>query len=89
MKKKELGNRFSSVSIRNMRKFYEIYPIWSTVSTELSWTYFQERIKIDKNIVILIIFCDRFIKVITMLQPLQNLYQNIEKRRIYYGKQNN
>lgn len=49
MKEKELGNRFSSVSIRNMRRFYEIYLIWSTVSTELSWTHFQERIKIDRK----------------------------------------
>ncbi len=32
----EFGSGFSPVSIRRMRKFYEAYPIWSTVSTELS-----------------------------------------------------
>lgn len=39
---KEFGSGFSSVSIRRMRRFYEMYPIWSTVSTELSWAHFQE-----------------------------------------------
>ena len=46
---KEFGNGFSSVSIRRMRRFYEMYPIWSTVSTELSWAHFQELIKIDRK----------------------------------------
>ena len=45
---KEFGSGFSSVSIRRMRRFYEMYPIWSTVSTELSWAHFQELIKIDR-----------------------------------------
>jgi len=30
----EFGSGFSAVSIRRMRRFYEMYPIWSTVSTE-------------------------------------------------------
>ena len=46
---KEFGSGFSSVSIRRMRRFYEMYPIWSTVSTELSWAHFQELIKIDRK----------------------------------------
>ena len=33
---KEFGSGFSPVSIRRMRKFYELYPIWSAVPTELS-----------------------------------------------------
>ena len=45
----EFGSGFSPVSIRRMRRFYEFYPIWSTVSTELSWTHFQELIKIDRK----------------------------------------
>ena len=45
----EFGNGFSPVSIRRMRRFYEFYPIWSTVSTELSWAHFQELIKIDRK----------------------------------------
>ncbi len=32
-----------------MRKFYEFYPIWSAVPTELSWTHLQELIKIDRK----------------------------------------
>lgn len=46
---KEFRSGFSSVSIRRMRRFYEMYPIWSTVSTELSWAHFQELIKIDRK----------------------------------------
>jgi hypothetical protein len=46
---KEFGSGFSPVSIRRMRRFYEYYPIWSTVSTELSWAHFQELIKIDRK----------------------------------------
>ena len=45
----EFGSGFSSVSIRRMRKFYEFYPIWSAVPTELSWTHFQELIRIDRK----------------------------------------
>ena len=32
----EFGSGFPPVSIRRMSKFYEVYRIWSTVSTELS-----------------------------------------------------
>ena len=46
---KEFGCGFSPVSIRRMRKFYELYPIWSAVPTELSWSHFQELIRIDRK----------------------------------------
>lgn len=45
----EFGSGFSPVSLRRMRRFYEIYPIWSPVPTELSWSHFQELIKIDRK----------------------------------------
>lgn len=45
----EFGSGFSPVSLRRMRRFYEFYPIWSTVSTELSWAHFQELIRIDRK----------------------------------------
>lgn len=32
-----------------MRRFYEYYPNWSTVSTELSWAHFQELIRIKRK----------------------------------------
>ena len=46
---KEFGSGFSSVSIRRMRRFYEYYPNWSTVSTELSWAHYQELIRIERK----------------------------------------
>ncbi len=46
---KEFGDGFSPVSIRRMRKFYEKYPIWSAVPTELTWSHFQELIRIDRK----------------------------------------
>lgn len=45
----EFGSGFSPVSIRRMRKFYEVYPIWSAVPTELSWAHFQELIRVDRE----------------------------------------
>mgnify|MGYP005758102195 CR=1 FL=1 len=45
----EFGGGFSPVSIRRMRQFYEAYPIWSTVSTELSWAHYQELMRIDRK----------------------------------------
>ena len=45
----EFGGGFSPVSIRRMRKFYEMYPIWSAVPTELSWSHFQELIRINRK----------------------------------------
>ena len=45
----EFGGGFSPVSIRRMRRFYEMYPIWSAVPTELSWSHFQELIRIDRK----------------------------------------
>ena len=47
--KNEFGNGFSAVSIRRMRRFYEYYPNWSAVPTELSWTHFQELIRIERK----------------------------------------
>ncbi len=42
-------NTYKKFSIRRMRRFYEMYPIWSAVPTELSWAHFQELIKIDRK----------------------------------------
>lgn len=32
-----------------MRRFYEMYPIWSAVPTELSWSHYLELIKIEEE----------------------------------------
>jgi len=45
----EFGSGFSSVSIRRMRRFYECFPIWSAVPTELSWSHFQEVIRLSRE----------------------------------------
>lgn len=52
---KEFGKGFSSRNLRTMRKFYLTYPIWTTVSSKLSWSHYLEIIKItddDKKIFI-------------------------------------
>ena len=45
----EFGSGFSPVSIRRMRKFFELQPIWSAVPTELSWSHFQELIRVNRK----------------------------------------
>ena len=45
----EFGKGFSSRNLRTMRKFYQIYPIWKTVSAKLSWSHYLELIKIDEE----------------------------------------
>ena len=45
----EFGSGFSSVSIRRMRRFYTLYPILSAVPTILSWSHFQELIRLDRK----------------------------------------
>ena len=45
----EFGEGYSPVSIRRMRRFYEYYPIWSAVPTELSWSHFKELIRVDRK----------------------------------------
>ncbi|MDE5630277.1 MAG: PDDEXK nuclease domain-containing protein [Bacilli bacterium] len=46
---KEFGKGFSLRNLRNMRMFYMLYPIWQTVSAELSWSHYLELIKIDEE----------------------------------------
>ena len=38
---KDYGSGFNERSIRNMRKFYITFPIWSTVCAELSWSHYK------------------------------------------------
>ncbi len=45
----EFGSGFSPVSIRRMRKFYELYPIIEDVPFELSWSHLQELIRVDRK----------------------------------------
>jgi len=45
----EFGKGFSPRNLRTMRKFYNIYPIWKTVSSKLSWSHYLEIIKIEEE----------------------------------------
>lgn len=45
----EFGRGFSVINLRRMRKFYCLFPIRSTVLTELSWSHYLELIKIDEE----------------------------------------
>lgn len=46
---KEFGKGFSARNLRTMRKFYNYYPIWQTVSSKLSWSHYLEILKIDEE----------------------------------------
>ena len=47
----EFGKGFSARNLRTMRKFYLVYPIWQTVSSELSWSHYRTLMKVaDENI---------------------------------------
>ncbi len=45
----EFGKGFSARNLRTMRKFYNTFPIWKTVSAKLSWSHYLEIIKIDEE----------------------------------------
>ena len=45
----EFGKGFSIINLRRMRKFYNLFPIRSSVMTELSWTHYLEIIKIEEE----------------------------------------
>ena len=37
----EIGKGFDAHNLRYMRAFYQQYPIWNAVRTELSWTHYN------------------------------------------------
>ena len=44
---KEFGKGFDESNLRNMRKFYQSFPIHDTLCHELSWSHYRLLIKID------------------------------------------
>lgn len=46
---KEFGKGFSKRNLERMRKFYCLFPIASTVLSQLSWSHYLEIIKIDEE----------------------------------------
>ncbi len=48
---KQYGKNFSVESLRRMRRFYTMFPIWSALLTKLSWSQYLELLKVkDENI---------------------------------------
>ena len=45
----EFGKGFSKRNLERMRKFYWLFPIAKTVSSQLSWSHYLELIKIDEE----------------------------------------
>ena len=44
---KEFGKGFHLTNLRNMRRFYEAFPIQQTVSVELSWSHLTHLIRLE------------------------------------------
>lgn len=44
---KDFGPGYNERSLRFMRQFYMLFPIWSAVRSELSWTHYKLLLKID------------------------------------------
>lgn len=38
----EFGKGFDATNLRNMRRFYQAFPIWETVSLELNWSHYNQ-----------------------------------------------
>ena len=45
----EFGKGFSKRNLERMRKFYYLFPIATTVSSQLSWSHYLELIKIEEE----------------------------------------
>ncbi|MDP3561372.1 MAG: PDDEXK nuclease domain-containing protein [Legionellaceae bacterium] len=47
--KTEFGKGFDERNLRNMRAFYNTYPIWNTVCTKLSWSHYRHLFRIENQ----------------------------------------
>lgn len=45
----EFGQGFDERNLRYMRQFYETYPIWNTVCSELSWSHYRLLMRIKEQ----------------------------------------
>ena len=43
----EFGRGFDERNLRNMRAFFQIFPIWNSVRTELSWTHYRTLLRVE------------------------------------------
>lgn len=45
----EFGKGFDERNLRNMRQFYEAFPKWNTVCSELSWSHYRLLMRIEEQ----------------------------------------
>jgi len=45
----EFGKGFNTTNLRNMRQFYQTFPIQRTLCVELSWSHYRRLIRIDNE----------------------------------------
>jgi predicted nuclease of restriction endonuclease-like (RecB) superfamily len=43
----EFGKGFDERNLRNMRAFYQVFPIWNALRTELSWTHYRTLLRVE------------------------------------------
>ena len=46
----EFGKGFDARNLRNMRSFYQVFPNWNAVRTNLSWTHYRSLIRIENDL---------------------------------------
>lgn len=46
---KDFGKGFSQRNLRNMRQFYICFPIWQTLSAQLSWSHYTLLLRIENS----------------------------------------
>jgi predicted nuclease of restriction endonuclease-like (RecB) superfamily len=45
----EFGKGFDERNLRYMRDFYQTFPIWNAVRSELSWTHYRRLLRVDND----------------------------------------
>jgi len=46
---KQYGQNLSVRNLRYMRRFYQVFPKWNAVRSELSWTHYRLLVKVEKE----------------------------------------
>jgi hypothetical protein len=44
---REFGQGFDERNLRHMRAFFQAFPIWNALRTELSWTHYRHLLRVD------------------------------------------
>ncbi|QXI14584.1 PDDEXK nuclease domain-containing protein [Pseudomonas zeae] len=47
--KAQFGKGFDERNLRYMRSFYQLFPIWSAVRSELSWTHYRRLLRVNSD----------------------------------------